>query len=252
METINSFVTKFRNLSRTKKIILLLIVIIVIVFIVDLVMSYSKQNYQNIVNNPKKNSNIEKLNTKVNSKADEDESIIKVGNLSIHTQKLNVTLYFADWCGHCKQFISSTWGKVKEKYSNHSNIKLNEMDCTNIKTALTTPAGMAIKGFPTVIMNFKNAEGEYVEEEYNGSRAYPAFTEYMESLASGVEADDENDENEMVERYDANQEIEDVEENEDGEEIENLEDVEEDEDGEEIENLEDVEEDEQVEDAEQN
>jgi hypothetical protein len=105
------------------------------------------------------------------------------GDLLIDTERTNVTLYFADWCGHCKQFINSTWGKVKENYSNDQNIKLNQVDCTNIKTEVKTPAGMTIKGFPSVIINYKNADGEYIEDEYTGNRAYPAFSAYLDSLS---------------------------------------------------------------------
>jgi hypothetical protein len=42
---------------------------------------------------------------------------------------------------------------------------------------------MPIKGFPTVIINYKNADGEYIEEEYSGNRAYPAFSSYLDSLS---------------------------------------------------------------------
>jgi len=186
MEAINSAITKFRNLPRKKKIVLVLIVIVVIVYLFDVIMSYSKQHYKNIENKPKKSSNIEKLKSSVEVETESsEETIIKAGGVTLHTQKVNATLYFAHWCGHCKQFISSTWGKVKEKFEDHPDINLNDMDCTNIKTQISSPAGMPIKGFPTVILNFKNAEGEYVEEEYSGSRAYEAFSTYLESLTNG-------------------------------------------------------------------
>jgi len=184
METINSAIMQFRNMPRAKKIILVLIFVILIVFVGELIMSYSKQHYKNPT--PKKSSNIEKLNTNVDVSAnDESSSLISVGNVTLDTEKVNVTLYFADWCGHCKQFIASTWNKVESEFGSNPNVKLNKNDCTNIKSEIKTPAGMSIKGFPTVIFNYKNAAGEYVEEEYNGNRSYPAFSKYLESLLAG-------------------------------------------------------------------
>ena len=120
-----------------------------------------------------------------NSTDNTSSSIVKFGDVTLDTNKTNVTLYFADWCGHCKQFIASTWNKVESEFGSNPNVKLNKNDCTNIKSEIKTPAGMSIKGFPTVIFNYKNAAGEYVEEEYNGNRSYPAFSKYLESLLAG-------------------------------------------------------------------
>jgi len=183
---VESLITKFLNLSRMKQVILGLMFLIIIVFIYDLFFSNKKQKYANVVNNSKKNSNkIENLDPKISNSSGnvtQNSTTTNVGDIKIDTEKTNVTLNFADWCGHCKQFIGSTWGKVKEKYSNHPNINLNQVDCTNVQTELKTPAGMTIKGFPTVIINYKNAEGEYIEDEYSGNRSYPAFSAHLESL----------------------------------------------------------------------
>jgi len=180
-----SLITKFLNLSRMKQIILVLMLIIVIMFFYDILTS-KKQNYNNVVNPSKKNSNnIENLNPKIiNTSGNITSNSTTVGDVKIETEKTNVTLYFADWCGHCKQFIGSTWNKVKENYTDKPNINLNQVDCTNVQTEVKTPAGMPIKGFPTVIINYKNADGEYIEEEYSGNRSYNAFTNYLDSLSA--------------------------------------------------------------------
>jgi thiol:disulfide interchange protein len=183
--SIESLITKFSNLSRMKQIILGLMLLIILIFIYDIFTS-KKQKYNNIENNPKKNSNnIEKLEPRISNSSgnvNQNSTTTTVGDIKIETEKTNVTLYFADWCGHCKQFIGSTWGKVKEKYTSNPDINLNQVDCTNLQTEIKTPAGMTIKGFPTVIINYKNADGEYVEEEYSGNRSYAAFSEYLDSL----------------------------------------------------------------------
>jgi thiol-disulfide isomerase/thioredoxin len=181
METVHNLIARFQNLSRMRQIILVIMAVIVGVFIYDIYTSQKKQ-----ISDSKKNSNkMENLDPKIQVSSGNVTNTVAVGgDLSIDTEKTNVTLYFADWCGHCKQFIASTWGKVKENYSNDSNIKLNQVDCTNIKSEVKTPAGMTIKGFPSVIINYKNADGEYIEDEYTGNRAYPAFSAYLDSLSN--------------------------------------------------------------------
>jgi len=188
MDTIRGYITQFMNLPRIKQVLIVVGVIIALLFIGELLTS-SKQKFKNIVE-PKKNSNtninsikIEKLDPKINvSSGNVTSTIITVGDVTLDTEKTNVTLYFADWCGHCKQFIGSTWNKVKENFGENKKLKLNQIDCTNIKTEVKTPAGMSIKGFPSVILNYKNDAGEYIEEEYTGNRAYEAFSMYIQNL----------------------------------------------------------------------
>jgi thiol-disulfide isomerase/thioredoxin len=184
MDTVHSLVEKFNNLSKMKQVILVIMGVIVLVFIYDILFSNKKQKFTDLLNNSEKNSNkIEKLEPKIQvSSGNVANTIVAGGDVSLDSEKTNVTLYFADWCGHCKQFIGSTWNKVKENYSNNSDIKLNQVDCTNIQSEIKTAAGMPIKGFPSVIVNYKNADGEYVEDEYSGNRAYPAFSAYLDSL----------------------------------------------------------------------
>ena len=178
METVNKTINHVKNLPKTKKIILVIIVLVVLLFIYDIIRSY-KQHY----GNPKKiiSKKIEKLENAVST----NSTTLKMDTgLELNTEKTNVTLYFADWCGHCKQFINSTWTKAVETFDNNNDIVLNQVDCTNIQTEIKTPAGNSIKGFPTVIINYKNKDGEYVEEEYNGSRTYDKFSSYIEKFAS--------------------------------------------------------------------
>ena len=185
MESVNKTVNYVQNLPRTKKLILIVMIIIIILFLIDLFRTYNKQ-----VNQPKKNSNVEKLDTNVlapqnnvNNETD-GASQMSFGDLTLDTEKINITLYFAHWCGHCKTFINSTWSKAKETYANSNELTLNEVDCTNTKTEVKTPAGKTIQGFPTVILNYKNKDGEYVEEEYNGGRSYSVFSAFLENFSS--------------------------------------------------------------------
>jgi thiol-disulfide isomerase/thioredoxin len=187
MESINNTVQQFQHLPKIKKLILLVIVIIVILFVIDLYRSYI-QNYNNVKNYSKKiSNNIEKLNTSVdtdNSNNSNDSTNIVIGDLELDPKKTNISLYFANWCGHCKQFKTSTWDKIKELYTNSDSIKINDVDCTNVKSQVKTAAGKTIQGFPTVIINYKNSDGEYIEEEYSGGRSYEVFNAYVEKFNS--------------------------------------------------------------------
>jgi hypothetical protein len=179
METINELIVKFQNLSRMKQVIIGLMVIIVIAFIYDIYVSSTKTS----VSSEKVSNKIEKLEPRIQiSSGNVTQNTSNVGEIKLDTEKTNVTLYFADWCGHCKQFIGSTWGKLKENYSNKPDINMNQIDCTNVQSEIKTPAGMLIKGFPTVIINYKNSDGEYIEEEYSGNRSYAAVSSYLDSL----------------------------------------------------------------------
>ena len=158
--------------------------VIVLIFLYNILFS-TKQKYTNVDNSKKNSNKIEKLDPKIHvTSGNVSNTAIAGGDIPLNTEITNVTLYFADWCGHCKQFIGSTWNKVKEKYANNPQFNINQVDCTNIQSEIKTPAGMTIKGFPTVIFNYKNAEGEYVEDEYSGNRSYPAFSSYLESLGN--------------------------------------------------------------------
>ena len=161
-------------------------VVVIILFILEIVNTYynNKQKFKNIIDGSKKTiKKIEKMDPQtINDSNNTDSSIVKFGDITLDTNKTNVTLYFAHWCGHCTQFLSSTWNKVSEHYGAESNINLNTVDCTELKTQIKTPAGKLIQGFPTVIINYKNAAGEYIEEEYSGGRSFEVFSKYIEQV----------------------------------------------------------------------
>jgi thiol-disulfide isomerase/thioredoxin len=187
MQVVNNTITHVQNLPKIKKIILLLMLVVVILFILEIINTYynNKQKFKNIIDGSKKTiKKIEKMDSQTinNSTDNTSSSIVKFGDVTLDTNKTNVTLYFAHWCGHCKQFLNSTWNKVSEHYGTESNINLNTVDCTDLKTEIKTPAGKSIQGFPTVIINYKNAEGEYIEEEYSGGRSFEVFSKYIEQV----------------------------------------------------------------------
>jgi len=186
METVNQTINHVSNLPKTKKIILIIMAAVVILFILDIVNTYysNKQKFTNLILNKKVSKKIEKMDPQTISNATTDTKMLVFGDVTIDPTKKNVTLYFAHWCGHCKQFLSTTWEKFSSDNANNSNIKVNTVDCTEVKSEIKTPAGKTIAGFPTVILNYVNADGEYIEEEYNGGRSYEVFNKYVEQLGA--------------------------------------------------------------------
>jgi thiol-disulfide isomerase/thioredoxin len=169
----NKYVSSVEELSNTKKLIILLIFVVVIFIIVEHLMAY--------VNSKPK---VEKLSNENDEEELEDESgePSKPKKISLDANKLNITLFYADWCGHCKKFIKDTWTELKEKYNNHDQVQLNEVDCTNIKSELFTPMQNKIEGFPTLIINYLDKLDEIREKEYSGGRSVKHLDEFIQNM----------------------------------------------------------------------
>lgn len=75
-----------------------------------------------------------------------------------------ITLYYADWCGHCKTF-KPVWNELKEYVKEHNiPLKLEEYESSKDK-AVVDKAG--IKGYPTILVE-ETTKKVY---EYNGERS---------------------------------------------------------------------------------
>jgi len=181
----NALFEKINNLSNTQKVIGIVVIIAIIFVIIEL--AKGKNKYTNV---NKRSNKIEKLDNMVDSSYPptimmETPSIsdeIDYGDISISPEKINVTLFYAEWCGHCNKFMNETWGQIKENFESNESYKLNEINCTNMKSDIKTPAGKNIEGFPTLIFNYKNKKGDYIEEEYNGPRTYDVLSTVLEKF----------------------------------------------------------------------
>jgi thiol-disulfide isomerase/thioredoxin len=68
--------------------------------------------------------------------------------------KIDIILFKADWCGHCKRF-ASTWEQMQQKYKNKYNfITIDSNEKEQIKN-------WNIRGFPTIYVKNKNTAVEY-------------------------------------------------------------------------------------------
>ena len=87
-----------------------------------------------------------------------------------------ITLYHAEWCGHCKNFIP-VWNELKTQLESH-NIEHSEFE--HSKDAKIIEASN-IDGFPTIKIN-KNGD----EYEYQGKRnKEDIMTELLKLTQSG-------------------------------------------------------------------
>lgn len=79
------------------------------------------------------------------------------GRENFQNAKPFVTLYYTNWCGHCKT-MKPIWASVKN--SLQSKIQFIEVDCDVIKSPKIT-------GYPTIILS--NKSGDYT---YTGGPTY--------------------------------------------------------------------------------
>jgi thiol-disulfide isomerase/thioredoxin len=194
MKVLSDGVSYINNLPPTKRLILIIIVIVLVIFLIDVITKSMKSNYKNVTNHSIENmddgmvapSNSVSTESNENkySKNESAPSMLPFRELMMNTEILNVTLFYADWCGHCKKFMGETWGQLKEKFGSSDSVQLNQIDCTNVKSAIETPAGKSIEGFPTLILNYKDKNGKYIEEEYNGPRSFQVISSVIDKFTN--------------------------------------------------------------------
>jgi thiol:disulfide interchange protein len=137
-------------------------------------------------------STIESINSffggSKNASSDRVKDEVKVVNNNIKRENFNsskqiiFTAYTADWCPHCVTFKNESYGKLQNYFSNNSNIKITNVDCTNDNSGNTkTRAGNSLQGFPTLVINTVT-NGKMNEEMYEGSRDANAIISYLKNL----------------------------------------------------------------------
>jgi thiol-disulfide isomerase/thioredoxin len=192
METVNKYLSSVNSMPNSKKLILILIIVVVIMLVFEIYSS--KKLFTNIINHSRKIEKLMNANGSLEEYDDEDEeeeeeeeeetqaeSKPSAKKIKLSADKLNVTLFYAHWCGHCKQFLKDSWGKLKKQYED-SDVQLNEVDCTEVKSRIQTPGGNDIEGFPTLVFDYIDSNGDLQEEEYKGGRTVTHVTAHIKKV----------------------------------------------------------------------
>lgn len=90
------------------------------------------------------------------------------------------TMYYADWCGHCKKAKPEMEALVKKGVI-EKNGKKCQIRMISPETEPDKAAGKPIKGFPTFLM--ETADGQVVE--YKGERSTDGYLEFINKTLSG-------------------------------------------------------------------
>ena len=94
--------------------------------------------------------------------------------------EINVTLFHANWCKHCNDFMPE-WNKFVEKFQNVDGVNVNTVEQKDPEFAnLATINGKSVRGFPTV--KFGTPGDEF---EYNGPRDERSLTKTVKTMMSG-------------------------------------------------------------------
>lgn len=104
-------------------------------------------------------------------------------------KEVDVTLYYANWCGHCVNFkpewktFKKSIEKMNNKYKN-VKIKVDEYEHSNLeKIGGAKINGNDIEGFPTIKIKITNGKEskEYDYGEY-GKRDAEYMTKFVKNL----------------------------------------------------------------------
>jgi len=87
-------------------------------------------------------------------------------------KNITFTLYYVDWCPHCKS-IKPDWDKL-EKDNDLKHITITKVNCEENEAIVQEKN---IEGFPTILLNNNGKE-----EAYNGGREYADFKEYLQTV----------------------------------------------------------------------
>jgi thiol-disulfide isomerase/thioredoxin len=92
---------------------------------------------------------------------------------------INVTLYHANWCGHCQEFMPE-WKKFEKEMETNSKRKVtvNSVEESSLsRSDMPKINGKDIRGFPTI----KITNGDK-EINYDGKRTAKDLIKYLDNI----------------------------------------------------------------------
>ena len=87
--------------------------------------------------------------------------------------KPSMNLYYADWCGHCKNF-KPEWKNFEENSQFKDKINIKSIDCTDNTQVVKENK---VEGFPTVRFHPVENKKKYIE--YTGGRDFNNLEEFV-------------------------------------------------------------------------
>lgn len=87
------------------------------------------------------------------------------------TEKLDIMLFKANWCGHCKNFIP-TWNEIQTKYKSKYNFVTYDSEANKKEMKQ-----WQVQGYPTIIIKKGN-----LASEYKGDRVESDIIKFVENL----------------------------------------------------------------------
>lgn len=120
--------------------------------------------------------------------------INKINNIIKGGEKKSVKVYlfWAEWCGHSNNFMS-TWNKLKETKMDNINLEFTDIKDDNEEFEDYSNK-FEITGFPTlVILNNDNYE------IYNGERTVDSITKFINKFVENKESNNKQNNQEEVE-----------------------------------------------------
>jgi thiol-disulfide isomerase/thioredoxin len=96
-----------------------------------------------------------------------DNFIFFLSNINIilfMTKPIKITLFHADWCGHCVDFMP-TWERMKKDKNARKNIEFEEYEAAtlpDLPEETRTVDGEKIDGFPTIKITINDNEYNYM------------------------------------------------------------------------------------------
>ena len=190
MKVLSDLVTYINNLPPTKRLILIIIVIVIIVFLIDFVKKSMKSNYRNVTNHSIENmedtvsdadnSNyVSTENNEVNNTpAISAPNMLEFREVMMNTDILNMTLFYAEWCGHCKSLMP-TWNALTDLIPKDL-INMVKISC--VKKQKECSAIKEITGYPTIIFVDMKAGQTVI---FNGKRNPESIIEFINECMGG-------------------------------------------------------------------
>lgn len=94
---------------------------------------------------------------------------------------INVTLYHADWCGHCKSFMPE-WKKFVKHTGSSKNIVTKTIEDKMLENGpQPTINGVKIEGYPTIKIEIIDGKKKS-EHDYDGKRTAGDLNMHVNNL----------------------------------------------------------------------